>query len=258
VPCLRSTLANANETRDWRIFADFAHVLSAKARTLYATDDVGLGLGQIAYALDSTTIDLCLALFPWARFRKHKAAIKLHTLLDLRASIPSFIRITNGKTHDVHVLDDLAFEPGAFYVMDRGYLDFARLHALTEQLAFFVTRAKRNLDYRRRSSRAIDPTTGVRSEQTILLAGIRSSRLYPDPLRRVSFRDPNRGDRYVFLTNNFTLSPETIAHLYKCRRQVELFFKWIKQHLRGRWLPTRSRPGSRWAAEAKTPEVIRG
>ena len=228
----RSTLADANETRDWRIFADFAHVLITKARTLYATDDIGLALGQIAYALDSTTIDLCLALFPWARFRRHKAAIKLHTLLDLRGSIPSFIRITDGKTHDVHVLDHLTFEPAAFYVMDRGYLDFARLYALTQQLAFFVTRAKRNLNCQRRCSRAIDPATGVRSDQTILLAGIKSSRLYPDPLRRVSFRDLDRGDRYVFLTNNFTLPPETIAHLYKCRWQVELFFKWIKQHLR--------------------------
>ena len=228
----RSTLADASEARDWRIFADFAHVLIAKARKLYASDDLGLALHNMAYALDSTTIDLCLALFPWAHFRKNKGAIKLHTLLDLHGNIPSFVRITDGKTHDVRALDHLVLEPGAFYVMDRGYVDFARLHAFTQQLAFFVTRAKRNLDYRRRCSRAVDPATGVRSDQTILLAGVRSSSLYPHALRRVSFRDPERGGRYVFLTNNFALPPETIAHLYKCRWQVELFFKWIKQHLR--------------------------
>jgi hypothetical protein len=228
----RSTLADANESRDWRIFADFAQVLIARARRLYATDDIGLALGQMAYALDSTTIDLCLTLFPWAHFRKHKGAIKLHTLLDLRGSIPSFVRITHGKVHDVHVLDHLVLDPGAFYVMDRAYLDFARLYSLTQQLAFFVTRAKRNLDYRRRCSRTVDPATGVRSDQTIVLAGIRSSLFYPDPLRRVTFCDPEGHGRYVFLTNNFTLPPQTIAQLYKCRWQVELFFKWIKQHLR--------------------------
>jgi hypothetical protein len=228
----RSTLADANESRDWRIFSDFAHVLIAKARRLYANDDVDLALRHVAYALDSTTIDLCLSLFPWARSCRTKSAIKLHTLLDLHSNIPSFVRITGGRVHDLHVFDHLALEPGAFYVMDRGYLDFTRLYAFTQHCAFFVIRAKRNLDCQRRTSRTVDPATGVRSDQSVVLTGYRSSRYYPDLLRRISFRDPDRGGRYVFLTNNFTLPPETIATLYKCRWQVELFFKWIKQHLR--------------------------
>ena len=228
----RSTLANANELRDWRIYEDFAHVLIARARKLYLADSFGAELEQPAYALDSTTIDLCLTLFPWAHFRRHKAAIKLHTLIDLRGNIPCFVLITDGKTHDVNVLDVLPIESGAFYVMDRGYLDFDRLHHLTAGLAFFVTRAKSNLDFNRRKSRLVDKTTGLRCDQTIVLGGPLTSKLYPDPLRRVVYRDLETGKRFVFLSNNFVLPALTIANIYRCRWQVELFFRWIKQHLR--------------------------
>jgi len=228
----RSTLSDANRRRDWRIWADFAQVLIRRARALYAKDDFGVALKQTAYALDSTTIDLCLALFPWARFRRRKGAIKMHTLIDLRGNIPCFIRITHGKTHDVTVLDHLPIEPGAFYVMDKGYIDFGRLHAFTRQMAFFITRAKRNLDYTRRASRAVDKSTGLRSDQTIVLQGPKTSQLYPAPLRRVAFYDVEHKRRLVFLTNNFDLPALTIAQLYRCRWQVELFFKWIKQNLR--------------------------
>lgn len=231
-PISRSTLADANRTHDWRIFADFAQVLIARAKELYAKDALSVALEQTVYALDSTTIDLCLSLFAWAKFRKRKGAVKLHTLVDLRGNIPSFIYISHGKMHDVTVLDQLPIEPGAFYVMDRGYVDFARLRRFTQNSAFFITRAKRNLDYTCRTRRKVDKTTGVRSDQTIVLAGPKSSQLHPEPLRRVSFYDAERGRRFVFLTNNFTLPPLIIAALYKCRWQVELFFKWIKQHLR--------------------------
>jgi hypothetical protein len=228
----RNTLAHANETRDWRIWADFAHVLIRIARTLYAEDDFGVELDHVAYALDSTTIDLCLSLFPWAHFRKRKAAVKLHTLLDLRGSIPCFIRLTDGKLHDVTVLDDLVLEPGAFYVMDRGYIDFGRLYAFTQSLAFFVIRAKSNLASHRCAYRHVAKATGLRSDQTIRLTGSNTSQEYPVPLRRISYVDTETGKRLVFLTNNFTLPALTIAQLYKCRWRVELFFKWIKQHLR--------------------------
>ena len=228
----RSTLADANRTHDWKIFADFAQVLIARARTLYAADKFGVALEQTAYALDSTTIDLCLNLFPWAKFRRRKGAVKLHTLLDLRGNIPCFIRITHGKTHDVNVLDHLPIEAGAFYMMDRGYIDFARLFKLTMQAAFFVTRSKKNMDYTRQSYRTVDKTTGLRSDQTIRLAGVKSSLQYPESLRRVSFYDAERDRRFVFLTNNFSLTAQTIANLYRCRWQVELFFKWIKQNLK--------------------------
>jgi IS4 transposase len=228
----RSTLADANEHRDWRIYADFAQVLIAHARRLYQADDFGAQLEQTAYALDSTTVDLCLKLFPWARFRRRKGAVKLHTLIDLRGNIPCFVLITHGKVHDVKVLDTLPIEVGAFYVMDRGYLDFGRLHRLTLGLAFFVTRAKTNLVFSRRSSRRVDKTTGLRSDQTIVLSGPKTSTLYPDPLRRISYCDPETGQRFVFLTNNFDLPALTIARIYRCRWQVELFFRWIKQHLR--------------------------
>lgn len=228
----RSTLADANRVHDWRIYADFAQVLIGKARRLYAGEPLAVDLEQTVYALDSTTIDLCLSLFPWAKFRRQKGAVKLHTLLDLRGNIPCFIHISHGKMHDVKVLDSLPIEPGAFYVMDRGYVDFERLHRFARGSAFFVTRGKRNLDCTRREHRAVDKTSGLRSDQTIALAGPKSSRLYPDPLRRVAFYDVENRRRLVFLTNNFTLPALTIASLYKCRWQVELFFKWIKQHLR--------------------------
>lgn len=228
----KSTLADANKRRDWRIWADFAQVLIGRARTLYAQDDFGVALKNAAYALDSTTIDLCLALFPWARFRRRKGAVKLHTLIDLRGSIPCFIRITHGKTADVNVLDHLPIEPGAFYMMDRGYIDFARLYRITQQLAFFVTRAKRNIDCSRRESRVVDKSTGLRSDQTIVLQGPKTAHLYPTPLRRIAFYDEEHQRRLVFLTNNFDLPPLTIAQLYRCRWRVELFFKWIKQNLR--------------------------
>ena len=228
----RSTLADANEHRDWRIDADFAQVLIARARRLYLAEGFGAQLKQTAYALDSTTIDLCLTLFPWAQFRRRTGAIKLHTLIDLRGNIPCFVRMTHGKTHDVTVLDTLPIEPGAFYVMDRGDLDFGRLHRLKSGLAFFVTRAKTNLAFSRRSSRRVDKTTGLRSDQTIVLRGPKTAKLYPDPLRRVVYRDAKTGKRFVFLSNTFDLTALTIANLYKCRWQVELFFRWIKQHLR--------------------------
>jgi hypothetical protein len=228
----RSTLGHANETRDWRIYADFAQVLIATARKLYSKDEFGLELEQTVYALDSTTIDLCLALFPWAKFRRHKGAIKLHTLLDLRGSIPSFIQITDGKVHDIHVLDTLIPEPGSYYVMDRGYLDFARLYVMAQCLAFFVIRAKTNLQFRRLYSQTVDKSSGLRCDQTILLTGPLTAKQYPDKLRRVRFFDIENKKSLTFLTNNFTLPALTIARLYKCRWQVELFFKWIKQHLR--------------------------
>jgi IS4 transposase len=228
----RSTLADANEHRDWRIYADFAQVLIAHARRLYQADGFDVQLEQTAYALDSTTIDLCLKLFPWARFRRRKGAVKLHTLIDLRGNIPCFVLITHGKTHDVKVLDALPIEVGAFYVMDRGYVDFGRLHRFTLGLAFFVTRAKTNIDFSRRSSRRVDKTTGLRSDQTIVLNGPKTSTLYPDPLRRISYSDPETAKRFVFLTNNFDLPALTIGNIYKKRWQVELFFRWIKQNLR--------------------------
>ena len=227
----RSTLADANRVHDWRIFADFAQVLIGRARKLYANEPFGVELEHTAYALDSTTIDLCLSLFPWARFRRKKGAVKLHTLIDLRGNIPCFIRISHGKTHDVTILDQLPIEPGAFYVMDRGYVDFNRLYRFTTCSAFFVTRAKRGLDFTRRARRRVDKTTGLRSDQTIVLAGPKSSRLHPDPLRRVVFHDVEKDRRLAFLTNNFSLPALTIAQLYKSRWQVELFFKWIKQNL---------------------------
>ena len=228
----RSTLADANERRDWRIYADLAQVLITTARRFYAHDDFGVELANVAYALDSTTIDLCLSLFPWARFRKHKAAVKVHTLLDLRGSIPTFLRITEGKTHDVFFLDEVILEPGAFYVMDRGYIDFARLYRFTQGLAFFVTRAKSNLAYTRLSYRPVDKSTGLRCDETIRLCGRETSTEYPVPLRRISYFDAETGHRLVFLTNNFELPALTIALLYKKRWKIELFFKWIKQHLR--------------------------
>jgi Domain of unknown function (DUF4372)/Transposase DDE domain len=231
-PISRSTLADANRVHDWRIYADFAQVLIGHARKLYANEPLSTMLAETVYALDSTTIDLCLKLFPWARFRRRKGAVKLHTLLDLRGNIPCFIHISHGKMPDVHVLDQLPIEAGAFYVMDRGYVDFQRLHRFTTAGAFFVTRGKRNLDFTRRSYRRIDKTTGLRSDQTIVLAGQTSSRFYPAPLRRVAFYDAEHDRRLVFLTNNFDLPALTIAALYKSRWQVELFFKWIKQNLR--------------------------
>jgi len=228
----RNNLAHANETRDWRIWADFAQVLIHTARHLYAGDPFGVELDQTVYAFDSTTIDLCLSLFPWARFRKHKAAIKLHTLLDLRGSIPSFIQITEGKVHDVNVLDDLIPEPGSFYILDRGYLDFERLYRFHQALAFFVIRSKSNFQFRRLYSHPVDKSTGLISDQTILLTTFYSAQAYPEKLRRVRYFDAETDKRLSFLTNNFLLPALTIAQLYKCRWQVELFFKWIKQHLR--------------------------
>ena len=228
----RNTLAKANARRNWRIWAKLAQILISRARTLYASDSFGIELQQTAYAFDSTTIDLCLSLFPWARFRKTKAAVKMHTLLDLRGNIPCFIQITSGKTHDVTILDDLVLEPGSFYILDRGYIDFSRLYHFTLQAAFFIIRSKRNLDFTRRSSRIVEKTSGLRSDQTIVLSGLLTSQAYPEVLRRISFFDIKTNKRLVFLTNNFFLPPLTIAQLYKCRWQVELFFKWIKQHLR--------------------------
>ena len=228
----RSTLADANESRDWRIWSDLAAVLIRRARKLYTNDSLGIELDNTVYALDSSTIDLCLSLFDWAPFRSTKAAIKLHTLLDLRGAIPAFIHISDGKLHDVNVLDLLAFEAGAFYVMDRGYVDFARLHALHQAGAFFVTRAKSPMDARRVYSAATDRSTGVISDQRVMLNGYYSARKYPEHLRRIRFKDPVTGKTLIFLTNNTALPALTIAALYKSRWQVELFFKWIKQHLR--------------------------
>ena len=224
--------ADANENRDWRIFADFAQVLIGTAVKLYANDATGIPDVRDLYALDSTTIDLCLALFPWARFRKHKAAVKMHTLLDLHGSIPTFIHITNGKVHDVNVLDEIAIEAGAFYVMDRGYIDFERLYRFTLESAFFVVRTKTNVLLQRRYSRPVDKTTGLRSDHTVILASRGSATAYPDALRRVTYCDPETGKRLKFLTNNFALPPLAIAEIYKKRWAVELFFRWIKQHLR--------------------------
>ena len=228
----RNTLANANAVRDWRIYADFAQHLIGIARRLYANDLLALDLDETVYALDFTTIDLCLSVFPWAPFRSTKAAVKLHTLLDLRGSIPSFIFISDGKMHDVNILDQLVPEAGAFYVMDRGYLDFERLAHLDDAGSFFVTRAKSNLKARRRYSRPVDRSTGLICDQTVLLTGFYSRQGFDRPLRRIKFNDPQTGKRLVFLTNNFALDALTIAKLYKYRWQVELFFKWIKQHLR--------------------------
>jgi hypothetical protein len=228
----RSTLAEANEKRDWQMYADFCQILISQARSLYADEDFGVELKETAYALDSTTIDLCLSLFPWASFRKHKAAVKMHTLLDLRGNIPSFIEITEGTLHDVNILDILIPEPGSFYIMDRGYLDFERLYVLTQLLAFFVTRAKKNNKFQRIYSHPVDRTDGLRCDQTIMLVTPKSLAGYPEKLRRVKYFDADRKKQFVFLTNNFVLPALTIATLYKCRWQIELFFKWIKQHLR--------------------------
>jgi len=231
-PVRRSSLADANERRDWRIYADFACTLIDIARPLYADTDLGLDLDATAYALDATTIDLCLSMFPWARFRKAKGAIKLHTMIEIHSSIPVFIDITHGKVHDVNVLDILTLEPGSFLVMDRGYLDFARLYALRQALAFFVTRAKSNLQFRRQYSHSVDRASGVRSDQTGILTGPLTSTLYPIPLRRVTYYSVETAKRFVFLTNNFSVAPLTVASLYRSRWRIELFFKWIKQHLR--------------------------
>src|SRR6266850_2637975 len=228
----RSTLADANESRDWRIYADFAQVLIAIARPLYVSDPIGVELDQGLYALDSTTIDLCLSIFPWAKFRKHKAAVKMHALLDLRGNIPTFISITSGKVHDVNILDEILPEAGAFYIMDRGYMDFERLYVFTLSAAFFVVRTKSNVLLQRRYSRSVDKTTGVRSDHTVILTAIDSAKAYPDTLRRISYLDVETRKRFKFLTNNFTLPALTIALIYKSRWQVELFFKWVKQHLR--------------------------
>jgi len=228
----RSTLAYANETRDWRIYADFAQVLIHTARMLYAKDDLAVELDNTVYALDSTTVDLCLSLFPWAKFRKHKAAVKMHTLLDLRGSIPTFIRISDGLLHDVNILDEIVAEAGSFYIMDRGYLDFARLYRLGQCLAFFVTRAKNNFRFQRIYSHPVDKSTGLICDQTIRLSGFYAAKDYPDKLRRIRYVDQETGKTLVFLTNCFTVEALEIATLYKCRWQVELFFKWIKQHLR--------------------------
>ena len=231
-PISRSTLAYTNENRDWRIYADFAQVLIQEARALYAHDHFGVELEQTAYALDSTPIDLCLSLFPWAQFRKRKGAVKLHTLLDLRGNIPTLAIITHGKIHDVNILDELPLEAGAIYILDRGYLDFGRLYAIHRSLAFFVTRAKSNFDFQRLYSQPVDRTTGVQSDQMITLPGFYAQKDYPEKLRRIRYFDVQNNKRLMFITNNFTLPALVIAELYRCRWQIELFFKWIKQHLR--------------------------
>ena len=228
----RSTLADANEKRDWRIYCDFAQVLIHVARRLYADDDFGLELEETVYALDASMIDLCLSLFPWARFRKTKGAIKVHTLLDLRGNIPTFIAITDGKVHEVNILDELIPEFGAIYVMDRGYLDFARLYAINQFPAFFVVRSKHNTRFRRIYSRSIDKSTGLRCDQTVAFTGFYAKKEYPEKLRRIKFFDSEKKRTLNLLTNNFTLPALTIAELYRYRWQIELFFKWIKQHLR--------------------------
>jgi len=228
----RNTLAHANSVRDWRIYADFAQVLITRARALYVNDYFDVELAQTVYALDATTIDLCLALFPWAEFRKDKGAVKLHTLLDLRGNIPTVVIITHGKVHEVNILDQLSFEAGAFYVMDRGYLDFRRLHKLHLASAFFVTRAKKRFDFQRLYSQPVDRATGVICDQIVTLVNPVPRKGYPEKLRRIRYRDALTDQRLVFLTNNFSLPPLTIAQLYRSRWQVELFFKWIKQHLR--------------------------
>ena len=231
-PVARSTLADANRVRDWRIYADFAQSLIHTARRLYAEDDFGVELEHTVYALDSTTIDLCLSLFPWARFQRTKGAVKMHTLLDLRGPIPAFIHITDGKVSDVSVLDLLLPEAGAFYILDRGYLHFERLYILHQARAFFVTRAQSDTRFRRLYSHAVDKSTGLLCDQTIVLDGVYTGTTYPEKLRRIKYRDPATNKILVFLTNNFVLPALTIAQLYRCRWQVELFFKWIKQHLR--------------------------
>jgi len=228
----RSTLADANEAHDWRIFADFAQHLIGVARPLHVEDPMGVDLDHSLYALDSTTIDLCLTLFPWAKFRQHKGAVKMHTMLDLHGNIPTFIRITDGKVHDVNILDDISPEAGAFYVMDRSYIDFGRLYGFTCSSAFFVVRTKKNVHLQRRYSRPVDKAVGLRSDHTVVLTAIESIKVYPDALRRVSYFDAETNQRLKFLTNNFALPAITIARIYKCRWQIELFFKWIKQHLR--------------------------
>ena len=228
----RNTLAHANETRDWRIYADFGQALIRIARELYAGEDLGLELDQTVYALDATIIDLCLSVFPWAKFRKGKAAVKLHTLLDLRSRIPVIVRITHGRIHDVHILDELFIEAGAIYIMDRAYVDFARLYRIHQAQACYVTRAKRNFVFKRLYSHPVDKSTGVQADQIITVAGFYTLKDYPEKLRRIRYCDAETKKRLVFLTNNFTLPALVIAQLYKCRWQVELFFKWIKQHLR--------------------------
>lgn len=228
----RNTLANANKVRDWRIYADFAQVLINHARTLYTQEPFGVELDQTVYALDSTTIDLCLSVFPWAAFRKRKGAIKLHTLLDLRGNIPVLAIITHGKIHDVTIIDSLLLEAGALYIMDRAYTDFYRLHRIHREKAFFITRAKKNLNFKRLYSQTIDKSTGLKCDQTIVMKGYYTKHKYPDKLRRIRFYDSENNKSLVFLTNNFDLPAATITELYRCRWQIELFFKWIKQHLR--------------------------
>ena len=228
----RNTLAHANEHRDWRIYAEFAQVLMGTARDLYRHEPLGVELSETVYAFDSTTIDLCLSLFPWGQFRRRKSAVKLHTLLDLRGSIPTNVYVTGGQVHDVNLLDELLLEAGAFYLLDRGYVDFARLYVFTQACAFFITRAKKNTQIYRRYSRPVDRSTGLRCDQTILLTGVRTAQRYPDPLRRIHYFDAEKDMRLIFLTNNFLLPALTIARLYRARWQVELFFRWIKQHLR--------------------------
>jgi hypothetical protein len=228
----RNTLAHANQTRDWHIYADFAQVLIGMARPLYAKESFGVELEQAVYALDSTTIDLCLTLFPWATFRTHKAGVKVHTLLDLHGNIPTLVVITPARVHDVNFLDDIRFEAGALYIMDRGYLDFSRLHTIHLASAFFITRAKSNFKYRRLYSHPVDKSTGLRSDQTVVLSGFNARKDYPEKLRRIRYYDAENRRYLVFITNNFSLPALTIAKLYQCRWQIELFFKWIKQHLR--------------------------
>jgi hypothetical protein len=228
----RNTLAHANQVRDWRIYVDFAHLLIDQARILYAHEDFGVQLKQTVYAFDATTIDLCLSLFPWAKFRQQKGAIKLHTLMDLRGSIPTLIFVTHGKVHEVNLLDDLVLEPGAIYIFDRGYLDFARLYKIHRAGAFFIIRAKSNFRFRRLYSQKADKTKGVQADQIIELYGFYARKDYPDRLRRVRYYDAKKKKRLIFLTNNFLLPATTIAELFRCRWKIELFFKWIKQHLR--------------------------
>ena len=228
----RNNLAHANENRDWRIYADFAQILIHRAKVLYANEPLGLDLQSTVYALDSTTIDLCMSLFPWARFRRTKSAIKLHTLMNLRGSIPEFIHISDGKMHDVNILDLLVPSPGAFYIMDRGYLDFQRLYQLHQERSFFITRAKSNFKFKRRYSHEVDKSNNVQCDQTIFLTTHYPAKNYPEPLRRIRFYDTDRQKLLIFLTNNFELPAATIAQLYKARWHIEIFFKWIKQHLR--------------------------
>jgi hypothetical protein len=228
----RNTLAHANEHRDWRIYADFARILISAARDLYRDEPFGVELAETVYALDSTTIDLCLALFPWGKFRRHKSAVKLHTLLDLRGSIPANVYVTGGQVHDVNILDQLLPEAGAFYLLDRGYVDFARLYAFTQACAFFITRARKGMQFHRRTSRPVESSAGLRCDQTILLTGVRTAEHYPAALRRIHYFDAEKDLRLIFLTNNFHLPALTVAQLYRARWQVELFFRWIKQHLR--------------------------